>query len=76
MPARNNREGVTILDAYSRCYTYAAPAAHVCAVKSRDNIRGDVGGVLCGSAPRLYDSTDCVLLVSECSALEFSGVEC
>jgi hypothetical protein len=51
-----NRGGVTIRDAYSRCYV--APAAYACAVTSHKNIRGDAGGVLSWSAPRLYDSTD------------------
>jgi hypothetical protein len=31
------------------------------AMTSRTNRGGDAGGVLCGSAPRLYDSTDRVL---------------
>jgi hypothetical protein len=56
MPASNNRAGVTIRDAYSRCYV--ASAAYACAVTSHNNRRGDIGGVLCGSAPRLYDPTD------------------
>jgi hypothetical protein len=43
-------------DAYSR--RYVAPAAYACAVTSHNNRRGDASGVLCGSAPRLYDSTD------------------
>jgi hypothetical protein len=44
----------------SRCY--GAPAAYTCTVTSHNNIRGDIGGVFCRSAPRLYDSTDRVLL--------------
>jgi hypothetical protein len=60
MPARNNTGCVTICDAYSRCYV--APAAYACVVTSHNNRRGDAGWVLCGSAPRLYDSTDRVLL--------------
>jgi hypothetical protein len=39
-----------------------APAAHACSVTSHNSTRGDAGGVLCESAPRLYDSTDRVLL--------------
>jgi hypothetical protein len=73
MPARNNTECVTIRDGYSRCYV--APAAYACAVTSRNNRRDDAGGVLFGSAPRLYDSTERVLY-SECSAVESSVVEC
>jgi hypothetical protein len=71
MPARNNRGGVTICDAYSRCYV--APAAYACAyaVTSRNNRRGVASGVLCGSAPMLYDLTDRVLLrdgIGQCEA--------
>jgi hypothetical protein len=63
MPVRNDRGGVTICDEYSRCYV--APATYECAVTSQNNRRDDAGGGLCGSAPRLYDSTDRVLLVRE-----------
>jgi hypothetical protein len=59
MPARNNR-GVTISDAYSRCYV--APAAYACALSSHNNSRRDAGGVPCGSASRLHDSADRVQL--------------
>jgi hypothetical protein len=48
-----------IRDAYSRCYV--APAAYACAVTSYNNRKGDSGGVLCGSVPRLYDAFDCIL---------------
>jgi hypothetical protein len=44
----------------SRCY--AAPAAYACVVTPHNNRIGDAGGVLCGSVPRLYDSTDRDLL--------------
>jgi hypothetical protein len=44
----------------SRCY--GAPAAYACAVTSHNNRRGGACGVLCGSATRIYDSTDSVLL--------------
>jgi hypothetical protein len=44
----------------SRCY--GTPAAYACAVTSHSNRRGDVGGVLCRPALRLYNSSDCVLL--------------
>jgi hypothetical protein len=57
MPASNNTEGVTLRDAYNRYYV--APAEYACAVTSR-NI-SDAGGVLCGSAPGLYDSIGGVL---------------
>jgi hypothetical protein len=40
MSARNNG-GVTIRDAYSRCY--GAPAAYACAVTSHNNRRSDAG---------------------------------
>jgi hypothetical protein len=60
MPTLNNGGGVTIRDAYSRCY--GAPAVYACAVMSHNNRRGDAGGVFCGSAPRPCDSTDRVLL--------------
>jgi hypothetical protein len=75
MTARYNRD-VTIRDAYSRCCV--APAAYACAVTSHNNIGGDAGDVLCGSAPRLYDSTDRVLFNEyvQCSAVEGSAVEC
>jgi hypothetical protein len=59
MPACDNREGVAIRDAYSRCYV--ASAAYACAVTSHNNRRGDAGRVLCGPTPRLYDSTERVL---------------
>jgi hypothetical protein len=62
MPARNNRECVTIHDAYSSCYV--APAAYACTVMSHNNRRDDANGVLCGSTPWLYDSTDSVERVS------------
>jgi hypothetical protein len=39
-----------------RCYI--APATYACKVTSRNNRRDDTGCVLCGPAPRLYDSTD------------------
>jgi hypothetical protein len=39
-----------------RCWV--APAAYACTVTSPNNRSGDVGGVVCGSAPSLYDSTD------------------
>jgi hypothetical protein len=60
MTTRNNEGGVTIRHAYSSLYV--ASAAYACAVTSHNSRRGDAGGVLCGSAPRLYDSTDRVLL--------------
>jgi hypothetical protein len=44
----------------SRCY--GAPAAYACAVTSHNSRRGDAGDVFCWSDPRLYDSTDRVLL--------------
>jgi hypothetical protein len=47
-------------DAYSRCYI--ALTAYACAVTSRNSRRGVAVIVLCGSAPRLYDSTDHVLV--------------
>jgi hypothetical protein len=71
MPARNNRGGVKISDAYSRCYV--GPAAYACVVTSHNNRRDDAGGVLCGSALRLYESTDRVLF-RECSAVEGSAM--
>jgi hypothetical protein len=48
-----------IRDAYSRCWV--TPAVFACMVTSPNNRRCGVGGVVCGSAPRLYDSTDRVL---------------
>jgi hypothetical protein len=51
MPVRNSRGGVMIRDAYSR-------ATYTCTVTLRNSRRGDAGSVLCGSVPRLYDSTD------------------
>jgi hypothetical protein len=57
----------------SRCY--GAPASYACAVTSHNNRRGDAGGVLCRSAPRLYDSTDRVLL-GESSEVVGSAMEC
>jgi hypothetical protein len=54
-----------------RCYV--AATAYAYAVTSRNNRTGVAGGVLCGSAPRLYDSTDRVQFserVSECSAVD------
>jgi hypothetical protein len=59
MPTGNNIVGITIRDAYSRCYVESVEYA--CAVTSHNNIRSDAGGVFCVSAPRLYDSTDRVL---------------
>jgi hypothetical protein len=58
----------------SRCY--GAPAAYACAVTSNNNRRGDAGGVFCRSAPRLYDSTDRVLLSewAQCSWEFICGV--
>jgi hypothetical protein len=53
MLARNNRGGVTIRDAYNRCYV--SPTAHAYAVTSHNNRRGDAGGVLYGSSARLYN---------------------
>jgi hypothetical protein len=47
----------------SRCHE--ASTAYVCAVTSHNYRRNDAGGFSCRSAPRLYDSTDSVLL-SEC----------
>jgi hypothetical protein len=44
----------------SRCY--GAPAAYACAVTSHNNIRDDAVCVFCRSVPRIYDSTDRVLL--------------
>jgi hypothetical protein len=41
---------------YSRCYV--APASYACKVTSRNTRRGAASDILCGSAPRLYDSTD------------------
>jgi hypothetical protein len=38
--------------------THAAGERIMYAVTSRNNRRGVASGVLCGSAPRLYDSTD------------------
>jgi hypothetical protein len=60
-PSRNNSGRVTIRDAYSRCYVHVEPGAYACAVTSGNNKRGHACGVLCGSVPRLPDSTDCVL---------------
>jgi hypothetical protein len=60
MPSRKNR-GATIRDEYSRCYG---------AVTSRNNRRGVASGVLCGSAPRIYDSADRFRSESEFSAVE------
>jgi hypothetical protein len=53
IPARNNRGGVTIRDAYSRCYV--EPAAHACTVTWYNNRWGDAGGVFCRSAWELYN---------------------
>jgi hypothetical protein len=52
--------GVTIRDAYSRCY--GALVVYACAVMSDNSIRGEAGGIFCRSAPKLYDSIDRVLL--------------
>jgi hypothetical protein len=60
MSARNNSICVKICNDYSSCYV--APVAYAFAVTSHNSRRGDVVGVLCGSARRLYDSTDRVLL--------------
>jgi hypothetical protein len=49
-----------IRDAYSRCWV--APVAYACTVTSPKNRRDDVGVGVCGSAPRLYDPTDGVLI--------------
>jgi hypothetical protein len=43
----------------SRCY--GATGTYACAVMAHNNRIDDAGGVLCRSAPRLYDSTDRVL---------------
>lgn len=59
MLTRNNRERVTICDVYNRCYI--APAAYACAVTSRNNRRGEASGVIRGSTPWLYDSTNYVV---------------
>jgi hypothetical protein len=57
--------------------SYVAPVAYACTVTSHNSRRGDAGGVLCGPAPRLYDSTDRFQFsASECSAVEGSAVEC
>jgi hypothetical protein len=48
-----------IRDAFNRYWV--GPAAYACTVTSPKNRRGDVGGVDCGSVPRLYDSTDRVM---------------
>lgn len=50
MFTRNSRGGVTIRDAFSRCYV--APAEFACTVTSHNNRRGDAAGVLYESAPR------------------------
>jgi hypothetical protein len=55
MAARNNRWVAMIRDAYSRCWV--VPVACACTVTSPNNRRDNVGGVICGSAPRLYDLT-------------------
>jgi hypothetical protein len=44
------------------------------AVTFRNSRRGVVSGVVCGTAPRLYDMSDPVQLVSDCCAVEYSGV--
>jgi hypothetical protein len=62
-----------IREAYSRCYV--APSEYACAVTLHNSRRGDAGGVLCGSAPRLYDSTDVFCSANECSSVEGSVVE-
>jgi hypothetical protein len=56
----------------SRCY--GVPSAYA----SHNNRRGDADGVFCRSVPRLYDSTDRVLLSErvQCSAVGGSRVEC
>jgi hypothetical protein len=46
-----------ICDTYSRCWV--ASAAYTCTMSP--NRRGNVNGVVCGSAPRLCESTDQVL---------------
>jgi hypothetical protein len=65
--ARNNKRSLTIHDAYRRCYV--APTAYACAVTIRSSSGDVAGGVLCESAPRLYDSTDRVLFIEwvQCS---------
>jgi hypothetical protein len=54
-------------------YTSNRGVHHV-AVMSCNNRRNIASGVLCGSAPWLYDSIDRVLVVSELSSVEYSGV--
>jgi hypothetical protein len=56
-----------IHDAYG-CW-YVVPTAYACMVMSYNSRRGDAGSVLYGSAPGLYDFTDCVLL-SGCVQLQ------
>jgi hypothetical protein len=49
-------------DSVNNIRCYGAPAVYACAVTSHSNRKSDAGGVFCRSAPRLYDSTDLVLL--------------
>jgi hypothetical protein len=51
---------------------YVVHAAYACAVTSRNNRRDVADGVLCGSAPNLYDLTRPTELssASECSEVE------
>jgi hypothetical protein len=56
MHARNHKGSVRICDAYSRCYV--APAAYASTVTSHSNRKGYAGCIPCGSALRLYESTD------------------
>jgi hypothetical protein len=50
-----------------------APAAYACAVTTHNNRRCNAGGVFCGSTPRLYESTDRVLLSSGGQAYDLSS---
>jgi hypothetical protein len=49
-------------DSLNNSGCYEAPAAYACAVTSHNNRSGDAGDVFPRSAPRLCDSTGCVLL--------------
>jgi hypothetical protein len=57
--------------------THAAEGHVMYAVTSCNSRRDAASGVLCESAQRIYDSTDTVQFssVSECSAVEYSGLK-
>jgi hypothetical protein len=74
MPQRNNRGGVTISDAYSRCYV--APAAYACAVTSYNN-KEAMKAVFSVDPLRGHMTRPTVFCsASECSAVQGSAVEC